>query len=461
MKILKKYLLTLLLPILVLFAAAQHSCAQTTYDWRPSGTSTAWASASNWQSTDGAGTHYPAATYPGLTASDIVRIGVNTGIAAFSYQPAITTNVSYNIASLTFGNNNAAFSATGNLSLAIGSGSTLTVSGTVLQMHSSTGGAANSGGRDTVSCYSCFTTAITTSLVGPGTLHCGYFTVGDNTVPGNAFVNDYTDFTIGGSVVINVDHDFTLNSATYYFDGDSTVISRNSDVAVSFRSGTLTINGQLKATNYNPYNYVVDQYIPNTGFSMDLTGPNNAVLNLNGTNAINVSIGTFYCTNSIDFYNPAGGSGQSTVNYASAGDQEVYDYQSYPIYAIDPDPYMYQNVAFGGSGTKTFDLGTTTLGGNLILNPGTEVVDLSVNTSSITLPGTLSVGSGSTLKGGAGAISVTGAVTNAGTITLGSGNFSMANNFTNSGTFNCGSSTVIFNSTGATQLNDSTPGGTI
>jgi hypothetical protein len=328
-------------------------------------------------------------------------------------------------------------------------------------MHSATGGAANSGGRDTVTCSSCYTTAITTSLAGPGTLHCGYFTVGDNTVPGNAFVNDYTNFTIRGSAVVNVDHDFTLNSATYYFDGDSSVISRNSNPSVSFQSGALTINGQLRETNYNPYDYVVDQYIPNTGFSIDLNSAQNAILNLNSTNAIYISMGTFYCTNSIDFYNPAGGSGQSTVNYASANNQEVYDYQSYPIYAIDPDPYMYQNIAFGGSGTKTFDIGTTTLGGNLTLNPGSEIVDLSANTSSISLPGALTVGAGSALQLGSGTISVTGAVTNAGTITLGSGSFSMGNNFTNSGTFNCGTSAVIFNGTGAINLNDSSAAGTI
>src|SRR3569833_884763 len=121
---------------------------------------------------------------------------------------------------------------------------------------------------------------------------------------------------------------------------------------------------------------------------------------------------------------------------------------------------MYQNVAYGGSGTKTFDIGTTTLAGNLTLNAGSEIVDLSVNTSSVTLPGALSVGAGATLQGGSGAITVTGDVTNAGTITLGSGSFSMANNFTNSGTLNSGTSSVIFNSTSAINLNDSAPRGT-
>lgn len=462
MKISKKYLFALLLPILLLCLLGQETYAATTYDWRPNG-STAWASAGNWQSTTAGGVvAYPAAAYPGQSGTtDIVRIGVNTTIAAFTRQPAITTGVSYTIASLTFGNNNAPYSNTvaAVLALTIGSGSTLTVTGTVLQMHSSTGGLTNSGGRSEAT--GSFTYAIFTTINGPGTLHCSNFTVGDTTIPGDPYVNNFTSLTIQGSLILTVDNTFNINSASYHGDDDQTVISRNNDATVSFQSGVLTINGQLSETNTNPWDYVIDAYIPYTGFSMDLTTSANATLNLGGPNSINISIGTYYCTNAVDFYNPDGGTGQSTVNYSSTGNQEVYDYASFPLYAIDPDPYMYQNLSFGGSGTKTFDADTTTVGGNVTLNAGSEIVDLSANTGSLTLPGTLTLGTGSTLKLGSGAIAVTGAVTNAGTITLGSGNFSMANNFTNSGTINSGSSTVIFNGTGAVNLNDSATGGTI
>jgi len=456
MKILTKYLLALLLPILLICLLSQASYAQTTYDWAGT-TNTKWEIAANWR----VGGVVPA-TYPGLTATDIVRIGVNTSIATFGNQPSVgsVTAATYTVASLTFGNNNAAVGTQGNLSLTIGTGSTLNVSGTVLQMHSATGGAFHSGGLSEATGAS--TDAIYTNINGPGTLHCHDLTVGDNTVPGNAYVNNNTYVNLRSSINITVDNNFTINSASSHQDDDQSVITRNSDPFVSFQSGTLTITNQLVLTNINPYWWVIDAYIPSTSFSIDQTTAN-ATLNFGGVDPLNITISNApYCLNYVDFYNvPYTGSGQSTVTFLRAGDQKVYNSNSYPTYALDQYPYMYQNVSFGGSGTKTFDIGTTTLAGNLTLNAGSEVVDLSVNTSSVTLPGALSVGAGATLLGGSGAISVTGAVTNAGTITLGSGNFTMSNNFTNSGTFTCGSSTVIFNSTGAINLNDSAPGGTI
>jgi len=456
MKILKKYLFTLLLPILLVCSLSQQSYAQTTYDWAGT-TNTKWETAANWR----VGGVVPA-TCPGLTASDIVRIGVSTSIATFGNQPSIgsVTAATYTIASLTFGNNNAAVGAQGNLSLTIGSGSTLTVTGTVLQMHSATGGAANSGGLSEATMGS--TDAIYTNINGPGTLHCHDFTVGDNTVPSNAYVNNRTYVNLRSAITITVDNNFTINSATSHQDGDQSVITRNSDPFVSFQSGTLTITNQLVLTNINPYWWYLEAYIPSTSFSIDQTTAN-ATLNFGGVDPLNITISLDpYVLNYVDFYNvPFSGSGQSTVTFLRAGDQKVYNSNSYPTYALDQFPKMYQNIAFGGSGTKTFDIGTTTLAGNLTLNAGSELVDLSVNTSSVSLPGALSVGAGTTLQGGAGDISVTGAVTNAGTITLGSGSFTMTNNFTNSGTLNSGSSTVIFNGTGPVTLNDSAPGGTI
>ena len=467
MKTLKIHLLT----IPVLFALSLLFCAsafaQNTYDWHPT-VNAAWNNKSNWLVNGSV-----PATYPGLTSSDIVRVGVNTAIAKFGNQPTIPASVTYNIASLTFGNNNAAVGATGSISLTIGSGSTLNVTGTVLQMHSATGGAANSGGRDSTNDPNGFFDAINTSIYGPGTLHCSYFTIGDNTTPGNPYVNNTTNVYFYSSIVLNVDNDFTLNSASYHLDDDQTVISRNSDAEVSLQSCTITINGQLKETNYNPYAYVVYQYSPLTSFSIDLwKNANSSTLNLAGATALNIST-NIYCNNTIDFYNinASGGTGTATVNYTGSGNQRVYTYNAslYPDSVIDNtsatdysvNNIVYQNLGFSGSGTKTIDGSTLSIGGNFSLLSGTDTVDLKTNNVPLTIGGNYISASGTTLKQGSGNITVTGSLTNAGTLTLGSGNLTVSGDYSNTGTYTQSTGTTTFNGTSVQHMTDGSTAGTV
>ena len=95
--------------------------------------------------------------------------------------------------------------------------------------------------------------------------------------------------------------------------------------------------------------------------------------------------------NKVDFYNvvQTGGSGVAKVNYTGTTDQEVYNYVSGATVdniidhtgADAGDGVVYENLGFGGSGTKTVDaaitIGHLIVGGMVTLAPGTETVDLS------------------------------------------------------------------------------------
>ncbi|MFI5160141.1 MAG: T9SS type A sorting domain-containing protein [Sphingobacteriales bacterium] len=448
MKLLKIHLLTTLLIFALPLLFCANTYAQNTYDWRPNTTSN-WETPGNWQSTSSTGVvAYPAATYPGLTSTDIVRIGVNTSIATFTRQPTIKTGVTYTVASVIIGNNNTAVGSSASIDLSIGSGSTLNVSGTFLQMHSATGGAANSGGRDVTDDPNSFFTAINTSIYGPGTVHCGYFTVGDNTVPGNPYVNNLTYVYLLGSIILKVDNDFTLNSASYHLDDDQTVVSRNNDAEVSVQSATITINGQLKETNYNPFPYVVYQYAPLTAFSLDVyNNANSPTLNL--ANASPLSIGTnIFCNNTVDFFNllSSGGAGRATVNYTGTTNQRVYTYNASlpPDSVIDHtsatdytyNDIIYQDLGFSGSGTKTIDAATLSIDGNFSI-AGNAIADIKTNNVAFTINGNYTAAAGTTLLQGSGDLSVSG-------------------NFTNNGTYTPSTGYVLFPGTGTQNLNGGT-----
>ncbi|MGZ3777338.1 MAG: hypothetical protein ACXVI9_07050, partial [Mucilaginibacter sp.] len=71
MKILKKYLLMLLLPVLLLCLSSRASYAQTVYDWTGA-LSTNWTTAGNWKIGAAIASNYPGQ----ISTTDVAQIGV-------------------------------------------------------------------------------------------------------------------------------------------------------------------------------------------------------------------------------------------------------------------------------------------------------------------------------------------------------------------------------------------------
>jgi len=137
----------------------------------------------------------------------------------------------------------------------------------------------------------------------------------------------------------------------------------------------------------------------------------------------------------------AGGSGVATVNYTGMTNQEVYNFISGSTIdgIIDDsgdslhDGGVYQNLGFGGAGTKTVDapstFSTLIVARYVTLNAGTETVDLSTNNCALLVGADFTTGTGSTL-------------------TCGTRPFIVYGSFLNSGTCNFGTAMVTFSSAG-------------
>jgi len=485
--------------------SARSAFAQLTYDWTGT-TNTAWTIASNWSVGGVAqtGTNYPGGA--GRT-TDIVQVGVDASITAAQF-PALSSSLT--VASVTYGYNNKPVNTKANMALTInGAGVTLTVTGAFLQMHSPNGGNANSGGTGPGVDYTARFTAITTSIIGNGTLHCGSLIVGDpTTIPQNLYTNDYTQLLIGSNtgdnpINIIVDNDFIQNSVSTRLGGDPTVIARNIHTEVFFYQGTLTIGGTLKLVNNkadgNDFAYSLDQYSPSNHFTIQLFDVvNDAILNLGGAPSVQIGDITspdYALTNNyIDFYEIINTPHKtSTVNYSGPGNQEVF---ADGVTGIDNTTAVYQNLGFAGGGIKTVDAGSLSIDGNFNLAlTGTGSVDLKTNNPVVNIAGTftsnstndilnqgtaainitglatnagdidqLSSGASGTIafNGGFtntgnlnqtnGDITVTGSVSNTGNLNLGSANFSVSGDYSNSGNYTQTTGTTIFNGTGAQDL---------
>jgi len=403
--------------------------AANTYDWTGN-TSTNWAAASNWKKNNGTST-----TYPGQSGNtDIVRIGVVTTIPTFYTYPVLANNIT--IASLTFGNDNSPVASFGG-EMQLTVNATLTITGTLLQMHSATGGPANSGGTGSTvddSDFEKFTFDEITTLLGTGTINCATFQVGDNTTGVNNSTvnatlvdigNDYTTSTL----TINVSGDCVLNSAS---KNNGTVVTRSSRSLISLQAGTLNITGKLNLTNNNVFKFVLQQYESLCLFSMDLyANANSPVLNLKG--ATPVLVGTSqYAANPVDFYNvnATGGTGTATVNYLGTN-QRIYTYNG----SLDPNEWIdvvpndiYQNLTLSNSGTKTVDAGLLSVANNFTVS-GTATVNMTSNNPTVIIGndpaasggGYYTIG-GTTVNLGTGTVNITGSTfSNLGTTSIGTG----------------------------------------
>jgi len=412
------------------------------YDWTGA-VSTAWANPLNWQVNGIQQT----TNYPGSSSTgDAARIGVNTAIATFTNQPLLSAG-NITIASMTFGNNNAAVNnnAGGVISLTV-NGFTLTVTGAITQNHSATGG--NSGFANDI--------GVTTTLYGTGTITCASMTIGDNvTLPTNNPELTTTVFNIGNATAstlnVTVTGDLTINSAS---NPGNTLIFQNSNAYVSLGAGTLTVGGTIREVTGTPNDfYFFPQFAPSAQFSIDLNNINSPVLNLSGATPINIGTNANNnANNAVDFYNPLTFPHKpSTVNYTGAN-QEVYTFNNNTTTnslidnngEANGDGYVYQNIGFSGSGTKTLDGGAFDVSGNFILAAGTETVSLTANNPTLIVGnvggvgGNFSTGVGSTFTNGTG------------TVTIGGG-------FNNDGTTNFGTPLVTFNSTAAAAFTGTAP----
>ncbi|WP_096356456.1 beta strand repeat-containing protein [Mucilaginibacter gotjawali] len=177
------------------------------------------------------------------------------------------------------------------------------------------------------------------------------------------------------------------------------------------------------------------------------------VLQLTNASPINTSS----VAGSIDFYNNTGGTGTSTVYYNGTS-QQVY---ANSTSSLDNSPQTYQYLQLTGSGTKTIDAGTLTVGSDLTSSATTVL--FSTNNTTAIIGGNWTNSSG--LTQGSGNFTVSGSLTNnsGGTLNLGSGNLSIATNYTNNvgGIYTQSTGTTYFNGSGAQALVDNSTTGTL
>jgi hypothetical protein len=365
----------LLLICLAIFAPGKSFAVVVTNNWK--GTTADWNTATNWSS----------GSIPGST--DIVQIGVAYG---FGYSPNISALASNSCGSIVFG-------TLGNITLTVNG--TLLVNGNILQEHPA------------------LPDNITTTITGTGTLTCVNLQVGDNTTPlslanlttvttniaalnitGNLISNSATLLTLLGGAIIGI----LNNDASFIITNDNTV------------NNTVTVTGQVETTNVNPGS-LLGLISASATIKINVTGSHAATLVLLNAAAVSISSSTY---GSIDFYNPSGGTGTSTVDYAGTTAQTVY---TNGVAGLDNTPSTYQNITFAAAGTKKSQSGSLLIAGNW--NSASGKVDVVTNNPSVYFQGTTQslIDGGS--NGGSGVYFQNVFFQGGGTKTISSGNFSV------------------------------------
>lgn len=337
---------------------------QITYTWTGAA-STAWNNTNNWTKSSGTST-------PGTNATDIVIIPTSGTNA-----PTLSTALATSIASLTFTN-------TAATTLTI-TGQTLTVTGAVQIDHAN----ANR----------------TITITGTGSLVCGSFTIGTNTLGvtlSAARTLTYVNTLTGG---INISGNFTMQALRS--------AANNGNITVTHTSGTITTSSFVTSL-------VGTGGPPTVSYAMGNTSPR---LNMNGATPLSFSAGV---TNTIDFI----------------GTGAIVDYQGTSSFTIPATPtgvnsYTGLNITGGNNAIKTFSANLSVAGG-LTVNAATTL-DL----GTFTLSGGLTSITMQTVGGGNGA-----AITGSGAITLG-GNITV--NYTGSGAISTSASIANPVALGATR----------
>lgn len=278
-----------------------------------------------------------------------------------------------------------------------------------------------------------------------------------------------TPFTVNGDVNVtpaipNTNTSYTLalsGSSSLAVTGNlnlgdgSTTPGNNSSFTMTSSVNTLSITGgiYLKSSNSNGQRYF-SPVLNITGGSVTTTGINtafqsssaSATLALSGTATLNLTGTTAFSglsatgTNSITL----NGTG-TTVNYTGAS-QTVYT--SGAVTGL-PSGVSYYNLGISGSGTKTPNAGTLTVGYDFAQSAAT--MDLTANNTVMNITDSW-LQTGGTFKQGSGAVTQNGPQFNnsGGTITLGSAAMNInAYQFSNTGTFTSGTGMVTFGYSGA------------
>ncbi|MFZ4521892.1 MAG: hypothetical protein ACOYNC_09310, partial [Bacteroidales bacterium] len=243
-----------------------------------------------------------------------------------------------------------AFSGT-STTLTINSTFTLTVSGSVTSNSS-------------------LNTAWANTISGSGTLSCASLTVGTNITPSATRTTTLTT-TIS---LLSISGNLSL----YSNDNGN---SQNNAIFI-LSSGTVSVSGSVTSTNED-------------------TGQNTSTLSM----AAGSQSGTLNLGNAVPF---SLGSGANTINLAGNASTVNYNYAgTQAIYAVG-----YFHLLLSGSGTKTLQTGTTSVGGNLILSGTASTTTV----AGLTVGGNLDIGSGSSLTVAGFNFSVTGTTSISGTL---------------------------------------------
>ncbi|RYE23986.1 MAG: T9SS type A sorting domain-containing protein [Sphingobacteriales bacterium] len=336
------------------------------------GTSTDWATASNWSPVG----------VPAL--ADDIHIAVGS---VFTNQPIISSG-SYQCATLTFG-------VLGNITLTVNG--TLAVTGLILQ------------NPNTVLGNHSITLAGTGTLSG-GSMQTGLSSVFVSVGTANSLqlISTISNLEIAGNV--------SIYSTTYYvlFIG----LGYN-NASFSIPGGKLTVGGQILTANAIDGILPIGTAIASATFSLDI--PTGSVLNptVKFTNA--TPINTLSITGSIDFYNNTGGTGTATVEYAGPTAQTVYSSSFAPL---NHSPSTYQNIGYSGISTKTIQSGDLLIRGNWTSASGK--VDVITNNPSVYFEGTTQTLTDAGSDGGIGVVFKNVNFRGGGTKAISSGAFSVS-----------------------------------
>lgn len=329
-----------------------------------------------------------------LTGSGTAKVSYAAGSNAFYTQYTINTKTLTNLTVDYTGNTGSGLVITDTIYGNAGSGglkisgtmSTGTQTATVAGVFTVTGTFTPSGGTITMNNGS--------SISNSGSLTFQALTIANSaTVTTSTNFNVAGTFTINGSAIFYPDAAVVLNSA-----GEAGTITGTGTARVTRTDATPDYSSQYKFTTNTLTSLTVDYYSASAQTVSavnygNLASSNSGDRTLASSGAIGIS-GTFTIGGSS--YTTTG----STVDYNGAGQT---------VGAIN-----YNNLTLSGSGTKTLQTGTTTVGGNMQISgtaAATTVVGLAVN-------GNLTVSGGSLTTAGY-SLTVTGTTTvNGGTLTL-------------------------------------------
>jgi len=395
-----KHLFTLLLLGLLIFGAESVSGA-TNYTWT-GGTSTAWATVTNWTPNGN----------PGSATGDAVTIP--TGSRA----PLLTVAPANALASLTFTTTN-----------------TLTITGVTLAV---TGAVSNS------------TASSTGTVTGTGTLSCGSLSIGNNSnlTFGTVVLKVSGATTVGGGTSGTLSITSTTGSKTFtgaVTINNGAVFSENVNEALTFGSDVTINTGGTLTENGNAVIAIAGN-LTNNGTYTASTGTHTfsgAAKTIGGASAISIptttftnsytNTGTFTCATLLTVTSPAvltndgiitattalsgtgnltqltnatlnigGTSGIATLKAMNTGNTVNYTGTAQNIHSNN-----YYNLTLSGSGVKTLKTGTTTIDGDLTLS-GTASTTTVVGT---TISGNLNIDNGTTFNAAGFDLTVNGATT--------------------------------------------------